>query len=301
MDIEHIQARPRPCRRRCPPPPRCSTQSWTTDVLRQRRAAGPGPSTVPARTLVLVHGLGGTADGIWRGQVPDAGPTSAWWPTTCAAPVASEVPAGPYTIDVLVDDLPPWWTSSRAGGGSPDGALHGRLDRARLRRPASRTGVSAVGLEGAPIAAPAAATGWRQGRGPYRRRACPRSPRPWPPTAPHRPSASGAAGRFERLRRACSRPAKPTGYAAQCRALVGLDLGAELGPHHGPALLLAPGDQRRRGPARVTGANAAPHPRRAGRDRQRHPPTSSRWERPAEVERLAVPFLREHARAATTG
>ena len=78
-----------------------------------------------------------------------------------------------------------------------------------------------------------------------------------------------------------------------------LDLEGELGRITAPTLLLA-GDRDGVAPPDVTRANAAriPNGRAEIVDDTAHILT---WERPEEVERLAVPFLREHARSATTG
>jgi pimeloyl-ACP methyl ester carboxylesterase len=80
---------------------------------------------------------------------------------------------------------------------------------------------------------------------------------------------------------------------------VGLDLEGELGRITAPTLLLA-GDRDGVAPPDVTRANAAriPNGRAEIVEDAAHILT---WERPGEVERLAFPFLREHARSATTG
>jgi pimeloyl-ACP methyl ester carboxylesterase len=85
----------------------------------------------------------------------------------------------------------------------------------------------------------------------------------------------------------------PVGYAAQCRALVGLDLEDELGRITAPALLVC-GDRDGVAPPDVTRANAArmPNARAVVIEDAAHILT---WERPDEVEGIVRPFLLEHA------
>ncbi|MDX6621786.1 MAG: 3-oxoadipate enol-lactonase, partial [Gaiellales bacterium] len=84
----------------------------------------------------------------------------------------------------------------------------------------------------------------------------------------------------------------PRGYAAQCRALVGLDVGGRLGEIAAPTLLIS-GDRDGVSPPATTEANA-----RRIRDSRfaivadcGHVLT---WEKPEALAEAAWPFLREH-------
>jgi pimeloyl-ACP methyl ester carboxylesterase len=84
----------------------------------------------------------------------------------------------------------------------------------------------------------------------------------------------------------------PGGYAAQCRALVGLDLAGRLGDISAPVLLVS-GDRDGVSPPAATEKNAAALP--DGRftivEDCGHILT---WEKPEALAHAALPFLREH-------
>ena len=84
----------------------------------------------------------------------------------------------------------------------------------------------------------------------------------------------------------------PQGYAAQCRALVGLDIAGRLGDVAAPVLLIS-GDRDGVSPPAVTEANAAlvPDGRNVLVEDCGH---ILPWEKPEALARSAWPFLREN-------
>ena len=84
----------------------------------------------------------------------------------------------------------------------------------------------------------------------------------------------------------------PRGYAAQCRALVGLELVGRLGSITAPTLLIS-GDRDGVSPPAVTESNAAAIPNGSFQivEDCGHILT---WEKPAALAATAWPFLRAH-------
>ena len=85
--------------------------------------------------VVLVHGLGGTGAGIWRRQIADLAGSFRVVAYDLRGSGQSEVTPGPYTIDLLADDLRALVRGARARALRAGGAFDGRVDRARVRVP----------------------------------------------------------------------------------------------------------------------------------------------------------------------
>ena len=83
--------------------------------------------------VVLVHGLGGTGASIWKHQIADLASDSRVITYDLRGSGQSEVTPGPYTIDLLAEDLRALVERARARARRARRALDGRLDRARLR------------------------------------------------------------------------------------------------------------------------------------------------------------------------
>ena len=206
-------------------------------------------------SVVLVHGLGGTAAQIWKGQIADLAARYKVVSYDLRGSGSSEVTEGPYDIELLTVDLRALIEAlelesvalvAHSMGGSialayaasyPDDvrALVGigapvRLpDAARVAMEARAETVEADGMSA--VAATVAQNGVS-------------------PTFREERTAE-----FEELV-AMLAANDPRGYAAQCRALVGLDLGARLGLITAPVLLVS-GDHDGVSPPAVTEANAA--------------------------------------------
>jgi len=232
---------------------------------------------------VLVHGLGGTGTRLWRSQIADLAAE--------ARSGRSEVTPGPYTIDLLADDLRSLVDALELGrvallahslGGSIAlayasrspasvralvgvGAPVGFPDQARAGLAARAEIVEADGM--AAVAETVATNGVS------------------PTFREHSPE------QFQELI-AMLAANDPAGYAAQCRALVDLDLAGRLGEIEAPVLFIA-GDRDGVSPPAVTEANAALVPDGRGvlvEDCGHILP----WEKPDALARAAWPFLREH-------
>jgi 3-oxoadipate enol-lactonase len=240
---------------------------------------------------VLVHGLGGTGAGIWRRQIGDLAGSFRVIAYDLRGSGQSEVTPGPYTIDLLADDLRALSAALELGrfalaahsmGGSIALAYASRHPgdvRALvgIGAPAefpdqARTGLAAraetVEAEGMAAVAETVAT--------------------------NGVSPTFREGRPEDFREFAGLLAAndPAGYAAQCRALVGLDLVARLPAVTAPVLLLS-GDRDGVSPPAATEANAArvADGRFAIVEDCGHIMT---WERPAELAAAAWPFLLDH-------
>jgi 3-oxoadipate enol-lactonase len=240
---------------------------------------------------VLVHGLGGTGAEIWKGQIADLAAEFRVIAYDLRGSGQSEVTPGPYTIDLLADDLRALVDALGLGrialvghsmGGSITlayaarhhadvrclvgiGAPAGFPDQARAGLAARAETVEA---EGTIAIAETVAT---NGVSPTFRRQQP-----------------------EQLQELVDMLAAndPQGYAAQCRALVSLDLAGRLGEIEAPVYLIS-GDRDGVSPPAVTEANAAlvPDGRSAIVGDCGHILT---WEKPEALAGKAWPFLREH-------
>ena len=240
---------------------------------------------------MLVHGLGGTGTLLWRSQIADLAAEARVIAYDLRGSGQSEVTPGPYTIDLLADDLRSLVDALELGrvallahslGGSIAlayasrspasvralvgvGAPVGFPDQARAGLAARAETVEADGM--AAVAETVATNGVS------------------PTFREHSPE------QFQELI-AMLAANDPAGYAAQCRALVGLDLAGRLGEIEAPVLFIA-GDRDGVSPPAVTEANAALVPDGRGvlvEDCGHILP----WEKPDALARAAWPFLREH-------
>jgi 3-oxoadipate enol-lactonase len=240
---------------------------------------------------VLVHGLGGTGTRLWRSQIADLAAEARVIAYDLRGSGRSEVTPGPYTIDLLADDLRSLVDALELGrvallahslGGSIAlayasrspasvralvgvGAPVGFPDQARAGLAARAEIVEADGM--AAVAETVATNGVS------------------PTFREHSPE------QFQELI-AMLAANDPAGYAAQCRALVDLDLAGRLGEIEAPVLFIA-GDRDGVSPPAVTEANAALVPDGRGvlvEDCGHILP----WEKPNALARAAWPFLREH-------
>jgi 3-oxoadipate enol-lactonase len=240
---------------------------------------------------VLVHGLGGTGTLLWRSQIADLAAEARVIAYDLRGSGQSEVTPGPYTIDLLADDLGALVDALKLGsvallahslGGSIAlayaarspasvralvgvGAPVGFPDQARAGLAARAETVEADGM--AAVAETVATNGVS------------------PTFREHSPE------QFQQLI-AMLAANDPAGYAAQCRALVDLDLAGRLGEIEAPVLLIA-GDRDGVSPPAVTEANAAlvPDGRGVLVENCGH---ILPWEKPEALARAAWPFLREH-------
>lgn len=204
---------------------------------------------------MLVHGLGGTGAGIWKHQIPELASEFRVIAYDLRGSGRSEVTPGPYTIDLLADDLRALVEALELGhvalvahslGGAVAlafaarhpgdvravvgvGAPVGFSDQARAGLETRAETVEADGM--AAVAVTVAANGVS-------------------PTF-----RDSEPEQFQQLV-AMLAANDPHGYAAQCRALVGLDLAGRLG-EIGAAVLLISGDRDGVAPPAVTEANAA--------------------------------------------
>jgi 3-oxoadipate enol-lactonase len=240
-----------------------------------------------------VHGLGGSAAGIWKRQIPDLATEFRVIAYDLRGSGQSEVTPGPYSIDLLSDDLRALVDALKLGrvalmahsmGGSialayaarhPDdvlalvgiGAPAELPDQARAGLAARAETVEAEGM------AAVAETVATNGVSPTFREQHPEE--------------------FEELI-AMLAANDPRGYAAQCRALVDLDLAGRLAEITAPVLLVS-GDRDGVSPPAATEANAAALP--DGRftivEDCGHILT---WEKPEALAHAAWPFLREYRR-----
>ena len=243
------------------------------------------------RPLVLVHGLGGTATGLWRKQL---GPFARDFRVVAydlRGSGDSEVTPGPYTIEELADDLAA--LVDALGLGPVAVMAHSLGGSIALAYAAAHPqAVSALVGLGAPTTLPDA------GREGLAKRA-------------ETVEAEGMAAVAETVATNGMSPTfregapdefrqfidllesnDPQGYAAQCRALVGLDLSGALPRITAPVLLLA-GDRDGVAPPAATQANAAAIASATAmivEDCGHIMP----WERPGELETAARAFLAQH-------
>ena len=241
---------------------------------------------------MLVHGLGGTGADIWKHQIPGLAAEFRVVSYDLRGSGESEVSPGPYSIGLLCDDLRALVDALNLGRVAL--VAHSMGGSIALTYAARYSGdVSALVGVGAPAEFPDQA---REGL----------------ETRARTVEAEGMAAVAETVATNGVSPTfregdpqgfsefiamleanDPLGYAAQCRALVGLGIVNQLAEIRAPALLIS-GDRDGVSPPPVTEANA-------GRIRGgeytivedcAHLLT---WEKPAELADAAWPFLREHA------
>jgi 3-oxoadipate enol-lactonase len=239
-----------------------------------------------------VHGLGGTGAGIWKRQIADLASGFRVIAYDLRGSGQSEVTPGPYTIDLLAEDLR---------------ALVAALDLGRVSLVAHSMGgsialayaaaypsdVAALVGIGAPATFPEAARTGLEGRAQTVEAEGMGAVAETVATNGVSPTfREGEPEEFQELV-ALLASNDPAGYAAQCRALVGLDLVDRLAAITAPTLLIS-GDRDGVSPPAVTEANAAAIPNGTFEivEDCGHILT---WEKPPELAAAAWPFLRDHA------
>ena len=204
---------------------------------------------------MLVHGLGGTGTDIWKRQIADLATEFRVVAYDLRGSGQSEVPPGPYTIELLTDDLRSLVESLDLGRVSLMAhSMGGSIALAYAARHPQDV-AALVGI-GAPAELPEQA---RQGMA---SRADTVEADGMGAVA-ETVATNGVSPTFreqnpEEFQELISMLAAndPRGYAAQCRALVGLDLLDRLGSIEAPVLLVS-GDRDAVSPPAVTEANAA--------------------------------------------
>jgi pimeloyl-ACP methyl ester carboxylesterase len=243
---------------------------------------------------VLVHGLGGTGTGIWKRQIPDLAAGFRVIVYDLRGSGASEVTPGPYSIDLLADDLRA--LVEELGLGRTALVAHSMGGSVALAYAARYPGdvLALVGV-GAPAAFPdqaraglaaRAETVEADGMGAVAEAVATNGVSPT--------FREGQPGEFSAFV-ALLEGNDPRGYAAQCRALVALDVAGRLGAVAAPTLLIS-GDRDGVSPPATTEANTGSIP--DGRfvivPDCGHILT---WEKPQALADAAWPFLREHVPA----
>lgn len=241
--------------------------------------------------VVLVHGLGGTGTDIWKHVIADLAEEFRVVVYDLRGSGTSETTPGPYTIDLLQRDLDALVTALDLGAAGLMGhSLGGGIALAQAaRRPDSVRAVVGVG---------AVTTLPDAGREGMRTRAETVEESGMAAVAEtvatHGVSPAFREGRPEAFQELISMlgSANPSGYAAQCRALEGMDLTGELGSIRAPALLVA-GELDQASPVARNEANAA----LIGAELVVLPDCAHiiSWEKPAELLAAARPVLRQGA------
>jgi 3-oxoadipate enol-lactonase len=240
---------------------------------------------------VLVHGLGGTGAAIWKRQIPDLAASFRVVAYDLRGSGRSEVSPGPYSIGLLCDDLRALVDALNLGRVAL--VAHSMGGSIALTYAARYSGdVSALVGIGAPAGLPdqaregleqRARTVEAEGMGAVAETVATNGVSPT--------FREGNPEEFQALV-ALLNANDPVGYAAQCRALVGLDIAGRLAEIVAPTLLVS-GDRDGVSPPAVSEANAAVVP--GGRapivEDCGHILT---WEKPEELARAAWPFLRDH-------
>jgi 3-oxoadipate enol-lactonase len=239
---------------------------------------------------VLVHGLGGTGAAIWKHQIPDLAREFRVVSYDLRGSGRSEVSPGPYSIGLLCDDLRALVDELALGRVAL--VAHSMGGSIALTYAARYSGdVSALVGVGAPAEFTDQA---RTGLETRARTVEAEGMRAVAETV----AANGVSPTFREGDPqgfqefiAMLEANDPLGYAAQCRALVGLDIANQLAEIRAPALLLS-GDRDGVSPPAVTEANAG-----------RIPACESLiledcghllpWEKPGDLASAAWPFLRE--------
>jgi len=240
---------------------------------------------------VLVHGLGGTGTDIWKRQIAELAESFRVIAYDLRGSGQSEVTPGPYTIDLLADDLRALVESLGLGRISLLGhSMGGSIAFAYAAR--HPDGVAALVGIGAPAELP------EQGRAGMAARAETVEAEGMGAVA-ETVATNGVSPGFreqspEEFQELISLLAAndPRGYAAQCRALVGLDLVGRLPQIEAPVLLVS-GDLDAVTPPAVTEANAGlvQHGSFTIVADGGHILT---WDKPEVLAASAWPFLREH-------
>jgi 3-oxoadipate enol-lactonase len=207
---------------------------------------------------VLVHGLGGTAAAIWKRQIPELAREFRVIAYDLRGSGRSEVTPGPYTIELLADDLHALVDALELGQVALMAhSMGGSIALAYAARHVHDVR-ALVGI-GAPAEFP------EQARAGLAARADTVEAEGMAAVA-ETVAANGVSPTFreqhpEEFRELVAMLAAndPRGYAAQCRALVGLDLAARLGQISAPVLLVS-GDRDGVSPPAATERNAAALP-----------------------------------------
>jgi len=241
---------------------------------------------------VLVHGLGGTGADIWKHQIPDLAREYRVVSYDLRGSGRSEVSPGPYSIGLLCDDLRA--LVDALGLGRVALVAHSMGGSIALTYATRYSGdVSALVAVGAPAEFPdQARTGLEtrartveaEGMGAVAETVATNGVSP----TFHEGDPRGFQEFIAMLE-----ANDPQGYAAQCRALVGLDIASQLAEIRAPALLIS-GDRDGVSPPAVTEANAGRIPGCEFRivDDCGH---LLPWEKPGELAAAAWPFLRERS------
>ncbi len=241
--------------------------------------------------LLLVHGLGGTGTDIWKRQIAELATEFRVIAYDLRGSGQSEVTPGPYTIDLLTDDLRSLVDTMGLGRVTLMGHSMGGSIALSYASRHPQDVLAVVGI-GAPAELP------EQGRAGMATRADTVETEGMGAVA-ETVATNGVSPTFreqkpEEFQELISMIAAndPCGYAAQCRALVGLDLVDRLREIVAPVLLVS-GDRDAVSPPAVTEANAALV--QAGRltivEDCGHILT---WEKPEELAGAGWPFLREN-------
>lgn len=258
-------------------------------VLNGHRASvavyGAGPP------LVLVHGLGGTAAAIWKHQIAELAGSYRVIAYDLRGSGSSEVTEGPYSIELLTADLRALVEMLELGEVSLVGHSMGGSIVLSYAATYPEDVRALVGV-GAPTRLPdearagleaRAETVETEGMGEVAKVVAQNG------VSPTFRQQQGAE--FAELV-AMLAANEPQGYAAQCRALVGLDLVAQLGAITAPVLLVS-GDRDGVSPPPATEANAGlvSGARFELVEDCGHILT---WEKPETLAGVAWPFLSEH-------
>jgi pimeloyl-ACP methyl ester carboxylesterase len=238
---------------------------------------------------VLVHGLGGTGAGIWKRQIADLASGFRVITYDLRGSGRSEVTPGPYTIGLLAEDLR---------------ALVEALDLGRVSLVAHSMGgsialayaaaypsdVAALVGIGAPATFPDQARTGLEARAQTVESAGMGAVAETVATNGVSPTfREGEPEEFQELV-ALLASNDPAGYAAQCRALVGLNLVDRLAAITAPTLLIS-GDRDGVSPPAVTEANASSIPN-GSFEIVADCGHILTWEKPEELAAAAWPFLR---------
>ena len=239
---------------------------------------------------MLVHGLGGTGADIWKHQIPDLAKSFRVVTYDLRGSGRSEVSPGPYSIGLLSDDLRA--LVDALGLGRVALVAHSMGGSIALTYAARYSGdVTALVGIGAPAEFPDQARTGLEGRAQTVEAEGMGAVAETVATNGVSPTfREGRPEEFENLI-AMLAANDPAGYAAQCRALVGLGIVDQLANVAAPTLLIS-GDRDGVSPPAVTEANAGriPGGRFAIVEDCGHILT---WEKPAEFAQAAWPFLRE--------
>jgi 3-oxoadipate enol-lactonase len=239
---------------------------------------------------VLVHGLGGTGADIWKHQIPDLAREYRVVSYDLRGSGRSEVSPGPYSIGLLCDDLRT--LVDALGLGRVALVAHSMGGSIALTYAARYSGdVSALVGVGAPAEFPDQARAGLETRARTVEADGMRAVAETVATNGVSPTfREGDPQGFQEFI-AMLEANDPQGYAAQCRALVGLDIANQLAEIRAPALLLS-GDRDGVSPPAVTEANAGRIPGCAFRIVQDCGHLLP-WEKPGDLASAAWPFLRE--------